>query len=159
NPARRGGVADLASVTRPGPARSAGRAPLAAPPGRSERDTPVRTGPPPSRCGVPSGRSARGQESSTLVLAALRTLLPSQRTVRFTTTTLPGSFFSTAARTSTSAPDPSFGTTTGEENFTPYSRIAPGSPAQSVTTRPAVAIVSIPWAITPGSPTSAATFS
>ena len=35
-------------------------------------------------------------------------------------------------------------------NRTPYSTTAPGSPAQSVTSRPAVAIVSMPWAMTFG---------
>src|SRR5207342_3387908 len=40
---------------------------------------------------------------------------------------------------------------------TPYSTTAPGSPTQSVTTRPAVAMESIPWAMTSGSPTDRAT--
>jgi len=38
----------------------------------------------------------------------------------------------------------SFGTTTGRLKRTPYESIAPGSPAQSVTTRPASAMVNIP---------------
>ena len=48
------------------------------------------------------------------------------------------------------------GTTTGRVNRTLYSTTAPGSPHQSVTTRTASAIVSMPWAITSGSPTDLA---
>ncbi len=45
------------------------------------------------------------------------------------------------------------GTTTGRVKRTPYSTTAPGSPAQSVTTRIAVAMVNMPCAMTSGSPT------
>ena len=41
-------------------------------------------------------------------------------------------------------------------NRTLYSSTAPGSPTQSVTTRIALAMVNMPWAITLGNPTSVA---
>jgi hypothetical protein len=62
----------------------------------------------------------------------------------------------TTPDTSTSAPWSSSGTTTSLVNRTPYSTTAPGSPAQSVTSLPAVAMVSIPCAMTSGRPTDRA---
>src|SRR5262249_10473219 len=58
--------------------------------------------------------------------------------------------------TSIVAPNSSSGTTTTEENRTLNSvTVAPG-PAQSVTNRPACAIVNMPCAMTSGSPTARA---
>ena len=58
--------------------------------------------------------------------------------------------------TSMVAPASSSGTTTGAENRTPNSTTAPGSPAQSVTYRPAWAMVNMPCAMTSGRPTDRA---
>ena len=63
----------------------------------------------------------------------------------------------TTADISISAPRSSSGTTTGRVKRTSNSRTIPGSPSQSVTTRPAEAMVNIPCAITSGRPTSPAT--
>jgi len=76
--------------------------------------------------------------------------------VRASATRLPSSFSSTVPLTSIVAPMSSSGTTTGEENRTPNSTTAAAGPAQSVTKRPACAIVNIPCAITFGSPTDRA---
>ena len=65
----------------------------------------------------------------------------------------------TLASKVTSAPTSSSGTTTGRVNRTAYAVTAAGSPTQSVTTRSAAPMVSIPWAITPGSPTWVAKWS
>ena len=48
------------------------------------------------------------------------------------------------------------GTTTGRVNRTLYSTHGTRVAAQSVTTRTALAIVNMPWAITSGSPTDVA---
>jgi hypothetical protein len=58
--------------------------------------------------------------------------------------------------TSIVAPASSSGTTTGAENRTPNSTSAPASPAQSVTYRPACAMVNMPCAMTFGRPTDLA---
>ena len=50
----------------------------------------------------------------------------------------------------------SSGTTTGAENLTPNSTTVAFGPAQSVTNRPACAIVNMPCAITSGRPTDLA---
>ena len=50
----------------------------------------------------------------------------------------------------------SAGTGTGRVKRAPYSRIAPGSPIQSVTALTAVPMVSMPWAMTPSRPTDRA---
>jgi hypothetical protein len=60
--------------------------------------------------------------------------------------------FSTAS-TWISVPASSSGTTTGRVNRTLTSTTASGEPAHSVTARLTSAIVNMPWAITPGSPT------
>src|SRR3954471_16552092 len=73
-----------------------------------------------------------------------------------TTTRLPSSLSSTRPDTVRRAPLSSSGTGTGLLKRTPYSRTAPGSPAQSVTTRPASAMVNMPCAMTLGSPTAVA---
>src|SRR5687767_5183707 len=62
----------------------------------------------------------------------------------------------TVPATSTSTPSSSSGTTTGLVNLQPSSTTSPPS-AQPSTARAASAIVNIPWAITPGSPTEVAT--
>ena len=54
------------------------------------------------------------------------------------------------------APASSSGTTTGAENLTPNSSTTARGPAQSVTNRPACAIVNMPCAMTSGSPTDLA---
>ncbi len=61
----------------------------------------------------------------------------------------------TTPATSSTAPSGS-GTTIGRVNRTPYSTTAPGSPAQSVTTRATTAMVYMPCAITFGRPTDVA---
>ena len=78
------------------------------------------------------------------------------RAVTSTVTWLPSSLPVTTPAISTVAPLSSSGTTTGEENLTPNSVTAPGSPAHSVRNRPASAIVSMPCAITSGRPTDLA---
>src|SRR4051794_3928248 len=95
--------------------------------------------------------------SWTTARAFASTLLSPTRASRSTATRLPSSFSATVPLTSRVAPWSSSGTATGDENRTPYSTTAPGSPAQSVTTRPASAIVNMPWAMTLGSPTEVAT--
>jgi hypothetical protein len=58
---------------------------------------------------------------------------------------------------SSATPWSSSGTTTGRVKRAPKPTTADGSPVQLVTSRPASAIVSIPCAMTPGSPTEPAT--
>lgn len=88
-----------------------------------------------------------------------RTFCPADIAVRSTRTCWSSSLAATLALTSISAPVSSLGTTTGLVKRTPYSTTAAGSPAQSVTTRIASAMVNMPWAMTSGSPTSTANFS
>src|SRR6266545_3654198 len=68
----------------------------------------------------------------------------------------PSATLSTLAENVTLAPLSSSGTTTGLVNRTPYSTRSAGSSSQSVTTRTADAMVSMPCAITPGRPSAAA---
>ena len=94
--------------------------------------------------------------SMTTARALVSTLVPADRAVS-AMATLPSSFSSTVPLTSIVAPVSSSGTTTGAEKRTPNSvTVAPG-PAQSVTNRPAWAMVNMPWAMTSGRPTARAT--
>src|SRR5580704_485138 len=104
---------------------------------------------------VPVGRSA-GYGSRTTARARVRTLASPERAVSASTTRLPSSFSSIWPLISTVAPASSSGTTTIEENRTPNSTSSARWPAQSVTYRPACAIVNMPCAITFGSPTDLA---
>jgi hypothetical protein len=66
-----------------------------------------------------------------------------------------GSSPTSVVETSSVVPVPS-GTTSGRVKRTEYSASAPGSPAHVVITRPVSPIVSIPCAMTPGSPAATA---
>src|ERR1039457_502867 len=96
------------------------------------------------------------QARRTTARARVSTLASAERAVSASTARLPSSFSSTRALTSMVAPVSSSGTTTMEENRTPNSSTAPGSPVQSVTYRPAWAMVNMPCAITFGNPTDRA---
>ena len=99
----------------------------------------------------------RRSQASRTTACALPSTVTSCDLATMSTRTVPSSFLApTTAVISTTAPLSSSGTTTGRVMRTPYSTTAPGSPTQSVTMRPAEAIVSMPWAMTSGSPTALA---
>jgi hypothetical protein len=83
-------------------------------------------------------------------------LAPADVAVTASTTRLSSSLSCTVPLTSIVAPRSSSGTTTGAVNLTPNSSTVPKSPAQSVTNRPACAIVNMPCAMTSGRPTERA---
>src|SRR5579863_5487335 len=101
-------------------------------------------------------RPGRTQGSRTTARALLSTFSPAEVAVSARTTRFPSCFSWTVPLTSMVAPWSSSGTTTGAVNLTPKSSTVAVSPAQSVTNRPAWAMVNMPCAMTFGRPTERA---
>src|SRR5690606_4500867 len=103
------------------------------------------------------GEAAQGRHQSwTIARARDSTGRPAAAASRSTRTRSSASSSATVPAAVSRTPWSSSGTRTGSANRVDSSTTRPGSPTQSVTTRAARPIVSMPCAITPGSPTARA---